>query len=73
MAQYLGERAKNSAYSLSISTLPPGTYRLVAFPHSAVTGFFDQSRTRVVTVTPVPRHARRNPGFSDSDRSSSSG
>jgi uncharacterized protein (DUF2141 family) len=55
VAQYLGERAKNSAYTLSISSLPPGTYRLVAFAHSAVSGLFDQSRTRIVTVTSAPR------------------
>ena len=40
---------------MTISTLPPGTYRLVAFAHSAVTGLFDQSRSRTVTVTPGPK------------------
>jgi hypothetical protein len=53
--EYLDERTKNSAYSLSISTLAPGTYRIVAYAHSAVTGLFDQSRARVVTVTSVSK------------------
>jgi hypothetical protein len=51
VAQYLGEAARFSAFSLPVTTLAPGTYQLIAYAHSLVTGAFDQSRTRVVTVT----------------------
>jgi uncharacterized protein (DUF2141 family) len=55
VAQYIGESARYSAFSLAVTGLAPGTYRLVVFAHSSVTGAFDQSRTRVVTVSGAPR------------------
>jgi len=54
-AQYIGESARDRAFSLAVTGLAPGTYRLVVFAHSSVTGTFDQSRTRVVTVSGAPR------------------
>jgi len=48
---YLGARARNSGFSLAVSTLPAGQYRIVAFAHSTVSGQFDQSRANVMTIT----------------------
>ncbi|HEX9366462.1 MAG TPA: hypothetical protein VF921_07535 [Vicinamibacterales bacterium] len=55
VAQLLGDRARFSSFSLAVTSLPAGTYRLVAYAHSTVSGMFDQSRSRVVTVTGAPR------------------
>jgi hypothetical protein len=55
VALSIGDRARMSGFSLSVTSLPPGTYRLVVSAHSTVTGIFDQSRSHVVTVTGAPR------------------
>ena len=47
-----GARFTNSGYHIDVSGLSPGTYKLVAYAHSAVTGTFNQSRTVVVTLPP---------------------
>jgi hypothetical protein len=46
-----GPAFTNSGYALTISGLPPGTYTVAAYAHSAVTGTFNQSRSSTVTVT----------------------
>jgi hypothetical protein len=51
-----GQRFTNSGYHFDVSGLSPGTYTLVAYAHSVVTGSFNQSRAVVVTVT-LPRPA----------------
>jgi hypothetical protein len=51
VAALLGDRSRYSGFSLALSGLPPGTYVIVAYAHSTSTGAFDQSRTRMVTVS----------------------
>jgi hypothetical protein len=45
-----GSRFTNSGYQLVITTLGPGTYDLVVFSHSSVTGTFTNSRIVRVNV-----------------------
>ena len=47
-----GARFTNSGYHIDVSGLSPGTYTLVAYAHSVVTGSFNQSRAVVVTLPP---------------------
>jgi hypothetical protein len=47
-----GPRFAASGFSLAVSTLPPGAWRLVAFGHSSVTGSFDAQQQVVVTLAP---------------------
>jgi hypothetical protein len=55
VARYLGAQFVNSGFSLTVSDLPAGTYRIEASAHSSVTGAFDHARNRVITVTPSGR------------------
>jgi hypothetical protein len=55
VAQYLGAQFENSGFSLMVRDLPAGSYRIEASAHSSITGAFDQSRNRMITVTPVQR------------------
>jgi hypothetical protein len=51
-ANYLGERARASGFSRTVTSLAAGKCRIVAFAHSAVSGLFDQSRVNAMTITP---------------------
>ncbi len=46
-----GARFTNSGFSQTVSGLAAGSYTLVAFAHSTITGTFNQSRTVPVTLT----------------------
>jgi hypothetical protein len=46
----IGGQFTNSGFSLSVSTLDPGTYDLVVFAHSTVSGTFNQWRVVRITV-----------------------
>ena len=50
---YVAEGAKSCGFTLRVADLAPGTYRVVAFAHSTVSGLFDQSRVRTVTVSAI--------------------
>jgi subtilisin len=46
-----GAQFANAGYNLIVSDLPPGTYQLVAYAHSSVTGSFNTSIATVVVVS----------------------
>jgi hypothetical protein len=45
-----GSRFTNSGYGLTASGLPPGTYDIVVYAHSTVTGEFNNSQRVAMTV-----------------------
>jgi hypothetical protein len=47
-----GGQFTNSGFGLVVSGLSPGTYTLMVFAHSSVTGTFNQARLANVTVAP---------------------
>jgi hypothetical protein len=49
IAAVFGNTFLNAAYSVSVTTLPPGTHKIVVYMRSTVTGSF--SKSHVVTVT----------------------
>jgi hypothetical protein len=54
VAGVYGERYRFSGFSIQINSLPPGTYTLVCFAHSARSGTFSNSHAVTVTVAPPP-------------------
>jgi hypothetical protein len=59
---YLGGQFATSGFGLTVRNLAAGTYQLVVFAHSTVTGTFNNVRTVTVTVTvPAPRMAIDGP------------
>lgn len=50
VAAIFGNQFLNSGFHLRGATLPPGTYDLVVFAHSTVTGAFDNSKVVRITV-----------------------
>ena len=50
VANLFGSHFQNCAWSLPLSTLSPGTYTIVAYGHSVVTGAFDAAQQVKVTV-----------------------
>jgi subtilisin family serine protease len=54
VGQLMGHQFDASGYSLYVSTLPPGSYDLVVFARSTVTGTFNQAIVVRVTVQPQP-------------------
>jgi probable HAF family extracellular repeat protein len=50
IAATFGEQFAGAAYGLAVDNLSPGTYNLVVYPHSAVTGDFHGARVVRVTV-----------------------
>ena len=50
LASAFGVRFRASGYSLWVPTLPPGTYDVAVFPHSAVTNAFSAAKVVRVTV-----------------------
>jgi hypothetical protein len=50
VAAIFGPQFLNSGFDLTITALPPGTYDLVFFSHSAVAGFFNAARVVRVVV-----------------------
>jgi hypothetical protein len=49
-----GARFSNSGFALNVSGLALGTYTLVIYPHSSVTGQFAPATTRTITIAPQP-------------------
>jgi hypothetical protein len=49
-----GVQFSNSGFALAVSGLGMGTYTLVVYPHSSVTGQFAAPKTVLVTVAPQP-------------------
>jgi hypothetical protein len=47
---YFGSQYTNSAYGLAVSGLAPGSYTIVAYAHSTVTGTFNNSTVFTVNV-----------------------
>jgi glucose/arabinose dehydrogenase len=45
-----GDQFSSSAFALAVDNLPPGTYDLAVYPHSAVTGDFHGAKVVRVTV-----------------------
>jgi hypothetical protein len=55
VAAYLGAQFANAGYHLDVSSLSPGTYTLVVYGHSTVTGAFSVEQQVSITVTgPLP-------------------
>jgi DNA-binding beta-propeller fold protein YncE len=52
IAQAFGSRYAYAGFSRSLTALPPGTYDVAVYAHSAVTGQFDQHRVVRVTIQP---------------------
>jgi alpha-tubulin suppressor-like RCC1 family protein len=50
IAAAFGEQFAGSGYLLAVGDLKAGSYTVVVYPHSSVTGDFHGARTRVVTV-----------------------
>jgi len=55
VAQYIGESARYSAFSLAVTGLAPGTYRLVVFATARSPAHSISRAHRVVTVSGAPR------------------
>ena len=51
---FFGSQFTDSAFDMTVTGLPIGTYTLVTFAHSTITGTFNQSRSVTVTVTAAP-------------------
>jgi hypothetical protein len=50
VAAIFGSRFESSGYAVQVADLPPGTYDIVVYAHSAATGTFNQAQTVRVTV-----------------------
>jgi hypothetical protein len=57
-AFFASSQATNSAFSLIAPALPPGTYQVVAYARSTVTGTFGSFASRTIIVSP-PSTAKR--------------
>ena len=55
-----GSKFTNSAFSLS-ATLPLGSYRIIPYAHSTVTGTFSDSRSADITIASKPQMALDGP------------
>jgi hypothetical protein len=63
LAPHFGAQFVNSGFGLTVRGLAPGTYQLVAFARSTVTGTFNNARTVTVTIGgAVPRMSIDVPG-----------
>jgi hypothetical protein len=51
IASTFGPGFRNSGFNLLVNNLAPGTYQMVAFAHSTVTGTFNNSASAVVRIT----------------------
>ena len=59
-----GSQSINSGFSLGVSGLTVGSYRVVAYARSSVFGAFNQSRSADITVTSLPAMSLDQPAAS---------
>jgi hypothetical protein len=49
-----GSQFTNTAFGLTVASLPIGTYTITVYAHSTITGTFNQVRTATVALGPLP-------------------